>query len=378
LTKDKCEKLHIDDKYSFDNLMVLIKDEEQLFELFYNDNEFNSVIGQIYEKTMFSTGFKLQSKSNLKNILTKLKDINIDNISLSCDIVGFIYELHLKTGTSQAMRDLGQYFTNRQVIDYMVKLCKPIMNKNGTIETILDPTMGTGGFLTIASKYLNDKYKIDWNINKKNIIGFDIDDNVRSMALLNMFLENGYIFDTTLVKRDTLHNDFMFEDKTYIDKVDVILANEPFGVKGIVYKDCCERIKNLKINGTKAEPLFLQLMMTTLNKNGRCAVIVPDGVLFNDANLHTNTRKYLLEHFNLQKVISLNGDFFLNTGVKSSILFFINNGKTKEVEFCDIIMENNNIIENSIIKVSLDDIIKQNYNLFDMNLIKIINKACKI
>ena len=56
------------------------------------------------------------------------------------------------------MRDLGQYYTNRLVINYMIKLCDPKMNKKGKIETILDPTMGTGGFLTMSIKYLNEKY----------------------------------------------------------------------------------------------------------------------------------------------------------------------------------------------------------------------------
>ena len=364
LTKDKCKVLDIDTKYSFEELISLFGDEEKMLERFYN-GDIDSVIGVLYDKFKFSTDYKLTSKTNLKNILNKLKDIDIEKLALHVDIVGLIYELHLKTGTSQAMRDLGQYFTNRMVIYYMVELCKPKVLKNGMIETILDPTMGTGGFLTIATKYLNEKNKkIDWKKNKKNIYGFDIDENVQKMAVLNMFLETGINFEETLVKNDSLHNDFLLQDKSYIDKVDIILANEPFGVKGIVYAECCERVKKLKINGTKAEPLFLQLMMESLNENGRCAVIVPDGVLFNDAKLHTGTRKHLIENFNLEKVISLNGDFFMNTGVKSSILYFVNNGKTDMVQFSELVIENNKLKENDIIDVKYDDIVKTGYSLF--------------
>ena len=77
-----------------------------------------------------------------------MKSLDINNLSEKYDLIGLIYERHLKTGSSgSGMRDLGQYFTNRQVIEFMVKLCDP---KEG--ETIADPTMGTGGFLTMCVK----------------------------------------------------------------------------------------------------------------------------------------------------------------------------------------------------------------------------------
>ena len=364
LTNENCNKLDIDNKYSFESLID--KDEQEMRELFFNSS-LECIVGQIFEKMQFKTDFKLESPSNLRNILNKIKDININELSTNYDIVGIIYELHLKTGTSQAMRDLGQYFSNRSVIKYMVKLCDPKIKKNGEIETILDPTMGTAGFLAMSIKHINNinnKKKVDWNKNKNNIYGFDIDENVKNMAILNLFLETGQIFDRTLIKHDTLHKDFELEDKTFIDKVDVILANEPFGIKGLKYADCCERIKKLKIDGTKAEPLFLQLMMQSLNVKGRCAVIVPDGVLFNDAKLHKGTRKHLCNNFNLLKVISLEDGLFLNTGVKSSILFFVNDGETTKVEFCKIKMLNNDIVEESIIKVNVDEIEQNDYTLF--------------
>ena len=364
LTNENCNKLDIDNKYSFESLID--KDEQEMRELFFNSS-LECIVGQIFEKMQFKTDFKLESPSNLRNILNKIKDININELSTNYDIVGIIYELHLKTGTSQAMRDLGQYFSNRSVIKYMVKLCDPKIKKNGEIETILDPTMGTAGFLAMSIKHINNinnKKKVDWSKNKNNIYGFDIDENVKNMAILNLFLETGQIFDRTLIKHDTLHKDFELEDKTFIDKVDVILANEPFGIKGLKYADCCERIKKLKIDGTKAEPLFLQLMMQSLNVKGRCAVIVPDGVLFNDAKLHKGTRKHLCNNFNLLKVISLEDGLFLNTGVKSSILFFVNDGETTKVEFCKIKMLNNDIVEESIIKVNVDEIEQNDYTLF--------------
>ena len=377
MTPKLCKSVGIDESLAFENAII---DEDgtelgaqSLYDKFYykNNKELNFV-GEFVNKLKFTNfKFKMEGIHNLKTIVDKLKDLDIDDLKTKYDIIGTVYELHLKSGTSKgAMRDLGQYYTHRLVIKYMIELCKPVVKK-GIVEKIVDPTMGTGGFLTMSIKYLNEKYKgdkaIDWKKNKDNIIGFDIDDNVKNMALLNVFLEIGQLCKDTIVKQDTLHNDLMFPDSCKIlDKADVILANEPMGLKNIIHANCCERIKEMKIRGTKAEPLFMQLFMEALNDGGRCAVVVPDGVLFNESTQHQETRKYLVENFNLKKVTSLkDDDFFLNTGVKTSILFFAKDGnKTKEVDFCDITIDKGEIVETSIIKVSYKNIKSNSYTLF--------------
>lgn len=374
LDEDLCEKVNINKKFAFDNLTKDDDGEElknqELYDKFYrrirNKNTPEDLVGEIVNKLKFrNIKFKIEGPQNLRLIIDKLKKLDIKKILSKYDVIGTIYEIHLKSGTSNAMRDLGQYYTNRLVIKYMIDLCEPKMI-DGKIERIVDPTMGTGGFLTMAIKYLNNKYKkIKWNKNKDNIIGFDIDENVRNMALMNVFLETGELCSQTLVKQDTLRNDMKFQNGTILEKADIILANEPMGLKNIIHADCCDRIKNLKIRGTKAEPLFLQLFMEALDDNGRCAVIVPDGMLFNKSNQHVGTRKYLMENFSLKKVVSLNDDFFLNTGVKTSILFFENNGyQTNKVEFSEIKLKDGEIEETSIIKVKMNDIEKNNYSLF--------------
>lgn len=353
LDVDLCGKMNIDSKFAFENFDKDEDgeelDEQKLMEKFYVRGGKDCFVNVLVNKFKFTAmkQFSIKSPIALQRIFGLLKKIDID-IEKEIDVVGIIYETHLSTGsTGSGMRDLGQYFTSRKVIDYMVKLCDPKV-VGGKIETILDPTMGTGGFLTMSAKYINKKGKVDWKRNQSRMFGFDISENVRSLAYINLLLETGFEF-TNLIQRDTLSNDFAVDDVP-IDKVDIILANEPFGLKNIKYADCCKRIKDLKINGTKAEPLFLQLMMLSLNEGGRCAVIVPDGVLFNDANLHKDTRKYLVENFNLRKVIGMKGDFFLNTGVKASILFFENTGETREVEFCEIVLKDGQIDE-TVLKV---------------------------
>ena len=371
LDENKCKKFGIDKKNAYYNIMHDkdgdIIGAQELYGRIYTKNDNTCLVIQIATKLKFSNiKFKLESPQHVEQIMKELEKLDMTKLEIKYDIIGTIYEYHLKSGTSNAMRDLGQYYTNRLVIEFMIKLCDIKMNKKGEIDTIIDPTMGTGGFLTMAVKYLNDKYnnKIDWTKNKNKVYGFDIDENVKNMALLNMLLECGEMCEDTFIKNDTLYNDFKLKNGDIIEKVDVILANEPMGIKNIIHASCCERIKELKIRGTKAEPLFLQLFMTSLNEGGRCAVIVPDGVLFNDSNLHNDTRKYLVENFNLKKVIGLNDDFFLNTGVKTSILFFVKDGKTKEVEFSEVKLNKNELVENSIIKVDYKKIVDTGYSLF--------------
>ena len=372
LTIEKCKEFGIPLEFAFENFLknkdgTKCDDQTAISKFYTQDATKDCLYVHLHDKLNFNSfKFKINAPLNFLKIYELLDHINISSLFDKIDIVGAIYELHLKTGTTgSGMRDLGQYFTNREVIKYMIKLCDPKLKNNGDIESILDPSMGTGGFLSMSIKHLNKKHKnIDWKLNKKRIYGFDVDETVKNMSILNALLECGQIFSETFVKRDTLHDDYKISENVLIDKVDIILANEPFGLKNIVHKNVCKRIKDLKIEGTKAEPLFLQLMMQSLNSNGRCAVIVPDGVLFNDAKLHKLTRKYLCDKLRLAKVISLEDGLFLNTGVKSSILFFVNDGETEEVEFCKIKMSNGEIVEESVIKVDIEEIEQNDYSLF--------------
>jgi type I restriction-modification system DNA methylase subunit len=380
LTVELCDKFGIDYKYAFVNFNKdengVLLDEHKLFEKFYKKGVQDCFLGVLISKIQFRPirQFGIKTSAYLEKIFNIFTSIDIDNANIDYDVIGLIYEIHLATGTTgSGMRDLGQYFTHRKVIKFMVELCKPEF-VDGRMETILDPSMGTGGFLTMATKYLNEHHdNIDWSVNQKNIIGFDIAENVQSLAYVNLLLENSEVFKNICIQ-DTLHKDFINSENVHIDKVDVILANEPFGLKNIIHANCCERIKELAIRGTKAEPLFLQLMMISLNPKGRCAVIVPDGVLFNDAKLHHDTRKYLIEKMNLKKVISLEGNFFMNTGVKSSILYFVNDGTTQEVEFSKIKLVNGDIIEENIKKVKKDILVAKDYTLFINKYIESVEK----
>ena len=299
--------------------------------------------------------FDIKDLGKHKEILEILDRVDVAAVAQRTEILGWVYEQHLKTG-SAASRDLGQFFTDRAICAYTTALCAPGFKHPGVPESVCDPAMGTGGFLCTAIKYFKTRHAatpINWSVQQSEFHGNDTDPKVAGLARLNLFMETGYAPAAggapaepprTLRTHDSLYGDLMRGG------YDVILANMPFGVKGIKHAECCERIKALKIRGTKSEPLFLQLMMVSLNRGGRCAVVVPDGMLVNSSECHDGTRKYLMEHFELKRVIKMRGQFFMNTGIQPSILFFENTGNpTTAVEFWDVVKAANGSIEETMV-----------------------------
>ena len=184
------------------------------------------------------------------------------------------------------------------------------------------------------------------NIYKDNHIDI-IDLNQNNISLLNMY--NNFIGNNNL---NIQHNDFI--RKNCVNKLyDLIISYFPEGIKNIIHAECCDRIKNLKIRGTKSEPLILQLVMSSLQENGEAFIIVPNTLLFNDSKQHIETRKYLLEKFNVIHVVPLND-------CNNSLIYFKNNGITKFVNFK--MLKDNQL---SIFKtIDINDIKLKDYNLF--------------
>jgi restriction endonuclease S subunit len=349
MTKDKVKSLGVPDEFAWENLIETAQTKnggvQKALDCFFHKetdclvNHFDRLFGT----ENFS--FDIKNPAKHKEMLEILDKVNIEHIDCQMDTLGWVYEQHLKTGSSAA-RDLGQFFTDRFICDYMVALCKPGFKSKGVPESVCDPSMGTGGFLTSYMKFYkkNHANSVDWSIQNKEIHGCDTDPKVAGVARLNLFMESGGNRAVNLRTHDSLYGDLTQTG------YDLILANMPFGLKGIKHAECCERVNKLKIRGTKSEPLFLQLMMVSLNRGGRCAVVVPDGMLVNGSSCHDETRKYLLDHFELKRVIKMKGQFFMNTGIQPSILFFENTCKpTSVVEFWDVIKGANGDIEETMV-----------------------------
>ena len=351
MTKEKVASLGVPDEFAWETLIETAQTKnggvQNALDCFYHAEEDCLVrhFDRLFGTDKFS--FDIKNPQKHKEILEILNGVTMSDVDCQMDILGWVYELHLKTGSSTAGRDLGQFFTDRFICEYMTELCAPGFKHAGVPESVCDPSMGTGGFLTSFIKYYKKHHgdtPINWAVQQKEIHGNDTDPRVAGVARLNLFMETGGSCSTNLLTHDSLYGDLTQTG------YDVILANMPFGLKGIKHAECCERVKELKIRGTKSEPLFLQLMMVSLNRGGRCAVVVPDGMLVNSSECHDGTRKYLMEHFELKRVIKMRGQFFMNTGIQPSILFFENTGNpTTAVEFWDVVKGSNGFIEETMV-----------------------------
>ena len=350
MTKDKVKSLGVPDEFAWENLIETAQTKnggvQKALDCFFH-KETDCLVNHF--DRLFGTEnfyFDIKNPAKHKEMLEILDKVNMEQIDCQMDTLGWVYEQHLKYG-SAAARDLGQFFTDRFICDYMVALCKPGFKSKGVPESVCDPSMGTGGFLTSYMKFYKKHHadkSVDWSVQNKEIHGCDTDPKVAGVARLNLFMESGGNRAINLRTHDSLYGDLTQTG------YDLILANMPFGLKGIKHAECCERVNKLKIRGTKSEPLFLQLMMVSLNRGGRCAVVVPDGMLVNGSTCHDETRKYLLDHFELKRVIKMKGQFFMNTVIQPSILFFENTGKpTSVVEFWDVIKGANGDIEETMV-----------------------------
>lgn len=371
--KEVSQKFDIPSEYIFENFLKdkkgnIITDPNVVLTKFYNpDSSKMCLLKYIIEKGKFyNFEFQIQYGINFVNIYKKLVDINLSELKLdkNCfDLYGEIFQVYLNKCNSITKKELGVHFTNRYLTKYIINLCNPKCIDNN-IETILDPSCGTGGFLALSVKYLNDKYSnIEWNINKKNIYGFDNNSVCRNITAGSLLIETGELFDT-IDLRDTLCNDLKINN-VLIDNVDIIMCELPYGIRNFKFANVCPRVKQLKFDGTKAEPLFLQLIMQSLKKGGRAAIIVPDNLLENTAKQHSQTREYLVKHLNLKKVINID-DNLINLGIKQSIIYFENNGKTESVEFSKFKFENNKCVEEKITSVEYNKLVNKKYNL-DVN-----------
>ena len=367
ITRKRAEELGIPEEFSWCQVMHRLHNHEdgkqEALDKLYSHYE-DCLLDRI--DSLFGTKdfqFKVEDLDCHEQILNLLNTVELEKVDCEIDILGWVYEQHLKTGASTSSRDLGQYFTDRFVCHYMVDLCKPILKENGDMESVCDPTMGTGGFLTSYVKYMETHYgngdgdgehPVNWEYHQKFVHGFDMDSRVVGVAKMNMYMEMRGHLAKHIGRRDTLYTDLpkKSEDDTHIMKYDIILANMPFGVKGIQYKRCSERIRKVGIEGRQSEPLFLQLMMKSLRKGGRCAVVVPDGMLVNTTKQHVNTRKYLIDRFALRKIVKMKGKYFMNTNIEPSIMYFerTEDGTgTENIEFWEVIRHDNGGLEETMV-----------------------------
>lgn len=321
-----------------------------------------------------------------------IKEINkITLIEKTCNVLlsGKIYEYFIGRDES-AISELGAYFTDRHIVDYILKKLNPCTNEDGSISSMIDVFGGSGGFTTGYINYLNDKYpSINWNSEINKISHFDMNEDVIKSAGLEFFCLTG-----VLPNMDNLKYKNSFTDEFGDKKYKYPLTNPPYGgdkssksegqckrekvkeyikyeilttvdeglrnkrqkqLKDIEAQERQEKKENDKtkvsvsmcsgriqkfakdndLKGNDKESCSLMLLMDILEVGGTAIGVLKEGVCFN--RTYKDIRKCLVENFNVREVISIPQDQFENTSTKTSIVIFDNTvEKTQEVKFSDL------------------------------------------
>ena len=279
--------------------------------------------GQGFNITNKSTFTKLFKKLvEIDKIFTSEEDTNVF-VNLDYDILGNSYEQFIRNRFTG--RNLGQFFTQPAVKKMMVKLIDPQVFSDGKIESCGDPTMGTGGFLISYLKHVSEQaklknIKLDMNfIKNEGLYGKEIEPDTFQLAVSNMLISTGHMFET-LERGDSIR-------KPITHKFDNILANPPYGIKGLNYDDINSPIKQeyVPIKTENAVSLFIQAIIYMLKINGKCAVVLPDGQdLFSKTNKTlVSIREYLMKTCDLKEIIYLPSGVFSYTNIKTCVFFFI-------------------------------------------------------
>lgn len=288
----------------------------------------------------------------LKEVIDELDSLNFQK--MGPDVKGDIFE-YLLTHLGQSALN-GQFRTPRQIRAFMVEMVDPDFG-----DTICDLSCGTAGFLIDSVDYLLAKYSEtpieipiygedwlekrdqtlaeakqaipnlqtyrkgmgdklpNWEMLEQSIYGYDVSRQMMRIAMMNLVLHN--IPNARLKRANVLSDQGGLTEDDLHRRYKVMLANPPFA--GQLPKDSIRG--DLPTNSKKSELLFLGAMMQSLAPGGRCAIVVPEGVLFGSTKAHTDLRRKLVGDFNLLAVVSLPaGVFKPYTGVKTAVLVFRN------------------------------------------------------
>ena len=274
-------------------------------------------------------GFDIQHKSSYKKLIDKLNSLDLSKTEY--DVLGNAYEeviQDIMTG-----KVLGQFFTQPLVKKMMVKLINPQIHPDGKIDTCGDPTMGTGGFLITYLQYILQQaaaknIKPDWDfIKTEGLYGKELEPDTYQLAVSNMLISSGHMFEG-LDRGDSIR-------VPITRKFDNILANPPFGIKGLKYEDFQSSLKEeyVPIKSDNAVSLFIQAIIYMLKIGGKCAVVMPDGQdLFSKTNKTlVLIREYLMKTCDLKEIIYLPSGIFTYTSIKTCVFYFVKKREGSDV-----------------------------------------------
>lgn len=279
------------------------------------------MLGEIFKKARQD----IQNPATLKRLIVDL--IEPERwVSMEADVKGDIYEGLLARSAAESPKGAGQYFTPRELIKGVVDVMRP-----GPDDTVCDPACGTGGFLMLAHEYVAKHFGHDLDLDQKKhlrtafVRGWELVPNTARLCVMNLYL-HGINADPCPISggADSLRSDPG-------DRFSMVLTNPPFGKKSSIAivneegeldkedeayerQDFWTATKNKQLN-------FLQHVKTLLKVNGRCAIVVPDNVLF-ESGAGETVRRQLLKQFDVHTLLRLPTGIFYAQGVKANVLFF--------------------------------------------------------
>lgn len=384
------DKVNLDECCRFSKLLELSKngEDEKLAELIFDDvleSISNSNIGWFlfYE-------IPNNMKGNVFSYLLKeLEDLTKIEKACNIQLSGKIYEYFIGRDKT-AISELGAYFTDRHIVNYIYKLLNLSVNEDNTINSMIDMFGGSGGFTTGYINWLIKRNgSIDWKEGIKQIHHYDMNEDVIKSAALEFFCLTG-----ELPNKDNLQYKNSFTDEFDNKKFKTIITNPPYGgdkskktdaqkkrnkikdhikdklktetveikiknmkkqLKEIEYQDKIDKKQKEKnkvtlirsskrvqqfakkhgLKGHNKESVSLILMMDLLEEDGIAVGVLKDGVIFDGK--YKDITKCLIENFNVSKVISVPKDQFENTSTKTSIVVFENTEqKTEHIQFYEL------------------------------------------
>ena len=294
--------------------------------VFEHMKEVGSEVG-VFAKYMKGAAFMIPAPRLLDQVVQTIDKIKMEDRDTKGDVYEYLLSKIATAGTN------GQFRTPRHIIRMMVDMVQPTKE-----DTICDPSAGTAGFLVSAGEYLHEKHP-GWfhekpfreHYNSDMFTGIEFDSTMLRIGAMNLQLHG--IENPTLIGKDSLSE----SNGDVRERFSLILANPPF--KGSLDYDSVESSILKVVKSKKTELLFLGLMLRMMKTGGRCAVIVPDGVLFGSSNAHKQIRQEIIENHKLDAVISMpSGVFKPYAGVSTAVLFFTKTGTggTDKVWFYDM------------------------------------------
>ena len=257
----------------------------------------------------------------LRQVINVIDELDLSDYEES-HAFGEIYETILKE--LQSAGSAGEFYTPRAVTDFMAQMIKPKIG-----EKMADFACGTGGFITSWLKELDKQVKTteDKEAYGASVYGMEKKQFPYMLCITNMLLHDldvPQVFHGNSLLRDVL-------DYTEEDQFDVILMNPPYG--GSEKADVKNHFPS-DLASSETADLFMSVIMYRLKKNGRAAVLLPDGFLFGTDNAKVNIKKKLLGEFNLHTVVRMPGSVFAPyTSITTNILFFDNTHPPEETWF---------------------------------------------